>query len=149
MTSENDRFACVPSAIRGPLPGMRREIFRLTDCLRARVHEKSINERSPAACRVRDLESPMERTRFPVHSRMCILNISSLSNELKPIYHFPMSFDPALTPTYHVSFPGRRSTLLKHSSWTRWIGVGRYWIFFGFTLHDTALDSVLYIHRGH
>lgn len=34
--------------------------------------------------------------------------------------------------------------LFKHSSWTRWIGVGRYWIF-GFTLHDIALDSVLYM----
>lgn len=34
--------------------------------------------------------------------------------------------------------------LFKHSSWTPLTGVGRYWIF-GFTLHDTALNSVLYM----
>lgn len=55
----------------------RRSVW--VDCCSS--HELSLegsllNERSPAACRVRDLESPMERTRFLVHFRMCILNIS-------------------------------------------------------------------------
>lgn len=42
MNQESRR--CSPWAIRGPIPGMQPEVFRLADCFRAGVHEKSDNQ---------------------------------------------------------------------------------------------------------